>query len=253
MKNTTNSSYLSPIEAVNLTTGEWRVEPLPSNLTVFNSSIPDNTTINGQIYNGSAINGTTVIVRFPSTNIGSISMIPFIYMIISVGIIGLNAIPFVLWIRDLTGHISSRSRISNSQPLRPFFLSKREFERRLHQIYPTFAQPPQDSYAEKEVRRPGGTVTSQDLRECRELIRSKYALDAWVYNARDIRAHNRDIMDDRKRRSAGALVDIQRTVKGWVEAEAQWSPEEWEMVQRIYRRIQAVVENVGQVPAHRSL
>jgi hypothetical protein len=110
-----------------------------------------------------------------------------------------------------------------------------------------------DSYAEKVLRRPGGAVTSQDLRECRELIRSKYALDAWVYNARDIRAHNRDIMDDKKRQSAGALVDIQRTVKGWVEARAQWSPEEWEMVLRIYQRIQAVVQNVAQVPAQHDL
>lgn len=248
MKNMTNSSYLSPVEAVNLTTGEWRVEPLPSNLTVFNSSVPVNTTINGQVYNGSAINGTTIIVRFPSTNIGSISMISFIYMIISVGIIGLNVIPFIQWTKELT----SRGRISNSQPLKPSPLSERRFERRLHQIYPTF-QPPQDSYAEKVLRRPGGTVTSQDLRECRELIRSKYALDVWVYNARDARAHNRDIMDDKKRQSAGALVDIQRTVKGWVEAKDQWLPEEWEMVLMIYQRIQALVQNVVQVPAHHGL
>lgn len=253
MKNMTNSSYPSPIEAVNLTTGEWRVEPLPSNLTVFNSSVPDNTTINGHVYNGSAINGTTIIVRFPSTNVGSISMISFIYMIISVGIIGLNAIPFIRWIKELNSHISSRGRISNSQPRKPSPLSERKFERRLHRIYPTFSQPPQDSYAEKVLRKPGGTVTSQDLRECRELIRSKYALDVWVYNARDVRAHNRDIMDDKKRQSAGALVDIQKTVKGWVEAKAQWSPEEWEMVLMIYQRIQALVPNVVQQPAHHGL
>jgi len=60
-------------------------------------------------------------------------------------------------------------------------------------------------------------------------------------------------MDDKKRQSAGALVDIQRTVKGWVEAKAQWSPEEWEMVLMIYQRIQALVQNVGQEPAHHGL
>jgi hypothetical protein len=216
---------------------------------VFNSSVPNNTVINGQVYNGSAINGTTVIVRFPSTNLGNISMISFIYMIISVGIIGLMAFPFVQWIQKLTSHISSRGRLKNPQPLQAFFLSENRFERRLREIYPTRNQQPQHSYAEKVPRKPGGTVTSQDLRECRELIRSKYALDVWVYNARGARVQNRPIVDEKRRQSAGALVDIQRVVKGWVEAEAQWSTEERKMVQAIYKRIQELVQNVAPVPA----
>jgi hypothetical protein len=250
MMTTTNSSYVSPIDAVNSTTGEWRVDPLPSNITVFNSSVPNNITINGQVYNGSAINGTTIIVRFPSTNLGSISMVSFIYMVMSLLIIGVMAFPFILWIKDVTGHISSRSQISNSRPRQPAFLSERRFERRLRRAYPSLDQPPQESYAEKVPRKPGGTVTSQDLRECRELIRSKYALDVFIHNARHARAQNMDIVDATRRQSAGALVDIQRTVKGWVEADAGWSPEEREMVQMIYDRIQALVQRRVQVPAH---
>jgi hypothetical protein len=253
MKNMASSAHLSPIDAVNLTTGEWRVGPLPWNLTVFNNSVPNNTIINGQVYNGSAINGTTIIIRFPSTNLGNISMISFIYMIISVGIIGLMAFPFIRWIQELTSHISSRSRLNNLQPLQPCSLSKRRFERRLREIYPPRDQQLQHSYSEKVPRKPGGTVTSQDLRECRELIRAKYALDVWLHNARDTRAQNRHILDERRRQSAGALVDIQTMVKGWVRANAQWSPEEWRRVQAIHERIQVLVQNVVQVPAPHGL
>jgi hypothetical protein len=253
MKNTNNSTLLSPIGAVNSTTGQWRVDPLPSNLTVFNSSVPDNITINGQLYNGSAINGTTIIVRFPSTNLGSISMASFIYMVMSLAIIGLMAFPFVQWVKDATSHISSRGQINSSRRLQRSFLSERKFERRLRLAYPNLDQQPQASYAERVPRKPGGTVTSQDLRECRELIRSKYALDVFIHNSRHVRGQNRDIIDDKRRQSAGALVDIQRTVRGWVEADARWSPEELVMVQMIYDRIQALVQSTAQVPLHHDL
>jgi hypothetical protein len=253
MKNVTNSSYLSPIDAVNATTGEWRVEPLPSNLTVFNSSIPNHTIINGHVYNGSAINGTTIIVRFPSTHVGGISMVSFIYMIISLGIIGIMAFPFTQWIRDLADLISSGGGMEDPRPPKRSFISEKRFRRRLREIYPTLDHSPQHSYEEKVPRQPGGTVTSQDLRECRELIRSKYALDVWLYNARDAPIQAMDIVDDNRRRSDGALVDIQRTVRGWVAARAQWSPDEWEMVSMIDERIRGLVQNVAQAPAHRGL
>jgi hypothetical protein len=246
MANTTKSSHLSPIDVVNSTTGEWRVGPLTSNLTVFNNSVPNNTIINGHVYNGSAINGTTIILRSPSTNVGGISMISFIYMIMSAGIIVLMAFHSFKWIKAVPGSFSSRGRINESRPLRPYFLSQRKFERRLNKIYTRLDQP--QSYTEKVPRQPGGAVTSQDLRECRELMRSKYALDVLIYNSRHARAHNRDIIDDKKRQSAGALVDIQRMVKGWVEAEAQWSSEEWKMVQDIHKRIKDLVPNTVQVP-----
>lgn len=82
-----------------------------------------------------------------------------------------------------------------------------------------------------------------DLQECRKLIRAKYKLDVSIYNHRDVFAVNRYIVDDMRRKSAGALVDIKETIEGCVDMRAQWSDDEWKMVEEIWQIIQGLVEN----------
>lgn len=205
------------LRAVSATTWQWGVSSLPSDISVD-------------------------LVQ--STTVGSVSTISFIYLMMSALIILIMAriIPImapetVAWVRAVTGshHLSGSSSD----------LSEREFEKRLLRHYPGPRKiPPLPSYVETVSRggRPGALVTSQDLRECRELIRAKYALDVSTFNLRDVHYLNQPIVDDMKRRSAAALVDVRRIVRGWVDAKDQWTEGEWRQVQEINRRIQSLVD-----------
>lgn len=226
---------LSAIDAINSTTREFRVSHLPSSLYVYTGTLPNYTVIDNQVYNGSAssINGTTLIQRFPSTTIGTISIVSFIYMMISLITIVIMVPPSLSFIRAVTAQDKFRYSPAST-------MTDREFRRLLLPHYPD-APPP--SYAETVPRKQGAVVTPGDLQECRKLIRAKYKLDVSIYNHRDVLAVNRYIVDDMRRRSAGALVDIRGTIMGWMDVRAQWSEEEWEMVVEIWENIQGLVEN----------
>jgi hypothetical protein len=219
---TIGSSGLSPLDAVEATTGEWGLEPLPSGL---------------HAHNGSANSGDDphLIELVQSPTVGSISTVSFIYLIMSILIILIMLRPSVDWLRAVMG---SSAHHSSSE------LSERQFRKQIKRRYPPPPKsPPLRSYAETVAREPGKAITSQNLRECRELIREKYALDVEKYNLRDVHDLNQHILDDKIRRSAGALVDIKRIVKGWVEAKEQWSEAEWRQVEEINHRIQSLVDN----------
>lgn len=218
---TIGSSGLSPLDAVEATTGDWGLEPLPSGLYAHNGSANSN--------------DSHLIELVQSPTVGSISTVSFIYLIMSILIILIMLQPSVDWVCAVMG---SSTHHSSSE------LSEREFRKQIRRRYPPPPRsPPLRSYAETVVREPGRAITSQDLRECRELIREKYALDVEKYNLRDVNDLNRHILDDKIRRSAGALVDITRIVKGWVEAKEQWSEAEWRQVEEINRRIQSLVDS----------
>jgi hypothetical protein len=208
---------LSPLDAVNATTGEWGLEPLPSGLYTDDGSNPSD--------------DPNLIELVQSPTVGSISTVSFIYLIMSILIILIMVRPSIHWIRAVMG-----SGTHHSSP-------ERQFRKQLMRHYPPPPKsPPLRSYAETVAREPGRTITPQDLRECRELIREKYELDVEKYNLRDVHDLNRPILDDKIKRSAGALVDIKRIVKGWVEAKEQWSETEWRQVEEINRRIQSLVD-----------
>lgn len=234
-------SGLSPIDAINSSTFDWGLQSLPTNLTIFNSSVPNNTYINGQLYNGSDINGTTVVVRFPSTTVGTISTTAFVYLIISLTILMLMIWPLVVWLRALLDLESSTYR--NRLP--PVFsqnhsVSERQFGRRLRRLY---EQLPQRSYVEVVPPGPQDRITPQDLRDCRELIRSRYRLDIMIYNASEV--HDQSVVDEQRRQAAGALADLHQMIQGWVDGRDRWQPEEWAMVEEIHGRIQRIVQSNG--------
>jgi len=244
-----NLSSLFPIDAINAinsSTFQWGLQSLPTNLSIFNSSVPNNTHINGQLYNGSAINGTTVIVRFPSTTVGNIGTISFVYMIISLTVLTLMIYPFGLLLRALLdpnpyGLLNSQRLLNRLPPeftQRPA-VSQRQFGKRLRGLYTRVVQR---SYIEAIPPGPDDQITAQDLRKCRELIRSRYSLDVRIYNSRG--AFNQIAVNELRRRAEGAVVDLHQMIQGWVDGgEDRWEPDQWILVRRLHRRVEAIVEN----------
>ncbi|KAN0073480.1 hypothetical protein V8E54_008700 [Elaphomyces granulatus] len=233
-------SGLSPIDAINSSTFDWGLQSLPTNLTIFNSSVPNNTYINGQLYNGSDINGTTVVVRFPSTTVGTLGTTAFVYLIMSLTILMLIILPLVGWLRALLDLESSTYR--NRLP--PVFsqnpsVSERQFGRRLRRLYERLLQR---SYVEVVPPGPHDRITPQELRDCRELIRSRYKLDIMIYNASEV--YDQHAVDEQRRQAAGALADLHQMIQGWMDG-SDWQPEEWAMVEEIHGRIQRIVQNNG--------
>jgi len=234
-----NLSGLFPLDAINSSTFQWGLQPLPTNLTIFNSSVPNNTYINGQLYNGSNINGTTVVVRFPSTTVGDIGTISFVYLIISLTVLMLMVLPFVYLLRALVDPESSG--FSNRLP--PVFrqrstVSQRQFGKRLRGLYKRVVQR---YFVETVPPGPNDRITAQDLRKCRELIRSRYQLEVRIYNSRG--AFDQDAVNELRRQAAGAVVDLHQMIQGWVDGRDRWQPNEWIMVEKLHRRIEAIMQN----------
>ncbi|KAI9764969.1 MAG: hypothetical protein M1840_007891 [Geoglossum simile] len=201
------------VAAVNATTREWRVDPLP----------PDSYITQGQ-----------------STTIGNISTVSFIYMLMSLLIVLLMLWPSIDWIGLV---------VQQKHPYKPpdkilSTLPPHAFRRRLSQLYPSNIRNPLllDCFAETVPRPLGEKVTPQDLRECRELIRAKFALDVNIHNHRNA-VHSRQPVEEMKRKSVGALGDIKMAVERWVErGKGEWSKEEWKIVKEIHRRLKPLLE-----------
>jgi len=236
------NSTLSLLAVVNATTESWGVEPLPANVAYINGTLTNGTILGGCVYNGTTWNGTcfnnTVIVqRVQSDNVGSVSLISFIYMIMSLLII-IAMIPGLIdFIKAVTGHPHPyQPNVSTST------FTERDLKKHLLRHYPPDPEiPPLPSYLEVVHQKPGDKISAQKLRECRELIRAKYALDVEAYSLRDVHYLNQHIVDDKKRRSKGALEDIKRTIEEWTAVKDQWSPEEWKQVEMICKRIQILL------------
>jgi len=225
---------LAAVNVINSSTTEWGLESLPSsNVTFINGTLTNGTVINGKPYNGVGINGTTIIERIEPTMIGSVPLISFIYMIISILIIAGMSYKSVKWAQAAAGAPPKYAPI-----LRPGLISEREFEKRLGMYYPKDpAKPPPPAYAETMERNGRKDINSQDLRECRELIRAKFALDVDVYNYQDVDARHRQTVEDKMKRSEGAMVDIRKQVESWRVAKDQWTAEEWPVVEELHYRI----------------
>jgi len=162
--------------------------------------------------------------------------VSFIYMIMTFVVSLLMAITVIGWIQATVG-----KRLDKYQfflPTSPDALTEAQFNQQLRRYYPPAPKKtPLSSYAEPVLGHPNGHCTSQGLREFRELIRKKYALDVEVWNSRFAHEANMPIVDDMKRRSRGATFDMLKSAKRWMDARGEWSIEEWDQVEEINRRI----------------
>ncbi|KAF4631943.1 hypothetical protein G7Y89_g6187 [Cudoniella acicularis] len=227
-----NNDTLLAVTLVNSTTEEWGLDPLPAaNITFINGTLTNGTLINGKVFNGTIINGTTIVERTQPTTIGTVPLVSFIYMIMSILIIIFMTPKSIQWAKAAAGEPHRYA-----PDLRPGFLSHQEFVKRLHDRYPGEpATPPLPSYAETVLRDKSKPIGSEELRECRDLIRAKFALDVEAYNLRDVPASAQYIVAEKRARSRGALEDIRKRVVGWKAARSQWSDDEWHYIEAIDR------------------
>lgn len=226
----TTSGYcytLTPVQFVNETTYEWRVNTLPTNLTVINGTLSNGTIINGKVYNGTEVNGTVIIERLQPSAIGSLSVVSFIYMIMTFLVIIIMALPVIKWIEAAV-----KQRL----------FTEKQFKNQLQRYYPPPGIKLLRSYAETVSRHPNADCTSEGLWEFRELIREKYAMDVLIWTARFVGEKDLPLVEDRRRRSRGATHDMLKFVGRWVKARDQWSEEEWAKVNEIYVRIRGLNE-----------
>jgi hypothetical protein len=236
------TAFISAIQAVNGTTDQWRVDPLPGNLTAINGTLSNGTLINGNVYHDGDILGTTVIERVQPSTFGSLTVVSFIYMLMSLLIILFLAAGFTKFVRVALGQRQYEYTLFLPTTATGA-LTAREFDKQLRRFYPSRSpNVPPPSYAETRPRHPNGDFSSQGLREFRELIRAKYAMDVQVWNFRDAHPLNEPIVAEWRKRSRGATLDMMETVAKWTASREQWSVDEWEQVREIYLRIQQLNE-----------
>ena len=226
---------LSGGREVNAMAKQWGFERLPSNLTFVNGSLED--AVNG------TINGTTIVEILSTTNVGSISLTSFIYIIISCLVFVMMVPGSVRWIRAArTQHHRFIPSVTRAD------FPERQFLQQVRRHYPAApAVRPVSSYAEAVDHIPSGLVSAEELRKGRALLRAKYALECDVLNYRHVFQANQHIVDKKRRQADGAQHELGRLVYHWLQARHQWSAEEWELVVKISQMIPHVeVEQPGQ-------
>lgn len=96
--------------------------------------------------------------------------------------------------------------------------------------------PPGDMPA---FRAKGQKVIPEELRELRELIRHRYALDIEIWTLRNVRPRDRPVVEEKMRRADAALKKIRRIVLSLDSQEFFTSPKDYSKFQEIKSRIMA--------------
>lgn len=80
------------------------------------------------------------------------------------------------------------------------------------------------------------TFNSEDLYECKDLMRAKYTLDVEVYAMRKTARANIPIREEKQRRANAAMNEILKRVGEW-DQDSTWGEEERELVVEIQQRL----------------
>ena len=83
------------------------------------------------------------------------------------------------------------------------------------------------------------TAEPETLRNLRELIRRKYALDVEIWEDRDIRKPLRYVVEEKMEKADALLHEILSVVKAWDLKSPQWSAEERQLATDIKNRLEA--------------
>jgi hypothetical protein len=81
------------------------------------------------------------------------------------------------------------------------------------------------------------TITSEELREFRELLRQKYSLDFLIWRERDVPEWDRDLVEEHMVKADAAMEKILRTVETWDDRTFFETVDDYEKMQRIKERI----------------
>ncbi|KAF2792511.1 hypothetical protein K505DRAFT_326094 [Melanomma pulvis-pyrius CBS 109.77] len=80
-------------------------------------------------------------------------------------------------------------------------------------------------------------ATKEEIRDLRELIRYRYALDVEIWNLRDVQDFNRDVVREKMRKSTAALGKIKRIVDNLDDRSYFSSDAEYEKLRQIKFRV----------------
>lgn len=87
------------------------------------------------------------------------------------------------------------------------------------------------------TRKPGQKATKDELRDLRDLIRYRYALDGEIWNLRDIQEYNKEVVEDKMRQSDAALAKIERILASLDDASYFSTTLEFTQLQLIRQKI----------------
>lgn len=83
------------------------------------------------------------------------------------------------------------------------------------------------------------TISTDTLRELRDLIRIRYELDVEIWSLRKVRKPDRPIVEEKMERADAVLTEIFAIVRAWDSTEKSWTKSEWEKAKDIQKRILA--------------
>jgi len=109
------------------------------------------------------------------------------------------------------------------------------------QVTPATQQARQSAVPPGDIPKPlmpGTTVQPEDIRNLRELIRKRYALDVEIWDLRHVGRQDRKIVQDKMDRSDATLQKIYRMVCAWDNPNAFESQNDWATLQEIKTRIE---------------
>jgi hypothetical protein len=80
-------------------------------------------------------------------------------------------------------------------------------------------------------------TTPEALRGLRDLIRTRYQLDMYIWSLKGARGPDRPLVVEKMEKADAVLMEIYTMVETWEENEKIWTAEEWELAQIIKERI----------------
>jgi hypothetical protein len=222
------TSLQGVIDSIDATAAFWRVSPLPDKDWYF---------INGSLPEDSDYGNATVFTWKPMTQLGSISVRSFVYLMISVVVI--LVLIFLPSCRHVAHLILGNDRRFGTDRTNSR-ISAHAFDRRLREIYPREPEGnAMPSYPEQLFHQPGRDVSAGDVRECQSMLRQIYGLKINAFNARDVRRGNQEIVTGWKTQATSGLKDLKEIVDRWGQ-NTNWSARERTKVEEIRRRILAI-------------
>ena len=82
-------------------------------------------------------------------------------------------------------------------------------------------------------------TSPEALRGVRDLIRTRYALDAEIWSLKGARKPDRPVVEEKIEKADAVLLEIYTIVESWEENDRIWTPQEWELARDIRERILA--------------
>lgn len=111
----------------------------------------------------------------------------------------------------------------------------RKYHKSSHSVDETKSEPLAGDVPKSRSR--GQKITPEEVRELRELIRKRYALDVEIWRLKDVKSFQRDYVREKMWRSDAALRRIQDTVESWNHRNYFRTDRDWNKFQNIRDRV----------------